>query len=108
VTLLTRGKSPVTFQIPDDTDASFKQYADSIKHIASDRKDEAAVKDKLGGGGFEGERLPCLAIIPRSRTTWEGAARCEPSPLYWLASPDLQFLGILSQKQCRREGEETR
>jgi len=57
---LTRGKSPVTFQIPDDTDASFKQYADSIKHIASDRKDEAAVKDKLAGGGFEGQH--CLTV----------------------------------------------
>ena len=57
VTLLTRGKSPVTFQIPDDTDASFKQYADSVKHIASDRKDEAAVKEKLGKGGFEGAHL---------------------------------------------------
>ncbi len=54
VTLLTRGKAPVTFQIPDDTDASFKQYADSVKHIAADRKDEAALKEKLSGAGFEG------------------------------------------------------
>lgn len=54
---MTRGKSPVTFQIPDDTDATFKQYEDSVKHIACDRKDEGAVKDKLSSGGFEGEHL---------------------------------------------------
>ena len=57
VTLLTRGKSPITSQIPDDTDASFKSYADAIKHIAVDRKDEAAVKEKLSSGGFEGIHL---------------------------------------------------
>lgn len=54
VTLMTRGKSPVTFQIPDDTDAKFKEYEGAVKHIAVDRKDEAAVSDKLSGSGFEG------------------------------------------------------
>ena len=54
VTLMTRGKSPVTFQIPDDTDATFKEYEGAVKHIAADRKDEAAVNDKLSKGGFEG------------------------------------------------------
>ena len=54
VTLLTRGKSPITSQIPDDTDATFKSYTDAIKHIAVDRKDEAAVKEKVSSGGFEG------------------------------------------------------
>lgn len=53
VTLLTRGKSPITSQIPDDTDATFKSYTDAIKHIAVDRKDESAVKEKLSSGGFE-------------------------------------------------------
>ena len=55
VTLLTRGKSPVTFQIPDDTDDSFKAYQDAVKHIAADRKDSAGLTDKLTGSGFEGE-----------------------------------------------------
>lgn len=54
VTLLTRGKAQVTFQIPDDTDAAYKQYAGSVKHIAADRKDRELVKDKLSGSGFEG------------------------------------------------------
>jgi nucleoside-diphosphate-sugar epimerase len=53
VTLLTRGKSPVTFQIPDDTDDSFKAYQDAVKHIAADRKDSAGLTDKLTGSGFE-------------------------------------------------------
>ena len=61
VTLLTRGKTPITSQIPDDTDATFKSYTDAIKHIAVDRKDEAAVKEKLSSGGFEGATdLPAL------------------------------------------------
>ena len=42
------------FQIPDDSDASYKNYADSVKHIACDRKDIDAVKDKVSGGGFDG------------------------------------------------------
>lgn len=53
VTLLTRGKAAVKFQIPDDTDESFKVYSDSVKHIAADRKDEGLMKDKLAGSGFE-------------------------------------------------------
>lgn len=54
VTLLTRGKKPVTAQIPDDTDESFKAYEAAVKHIACDRTDGAALKDKLSGQGFQG------------------------------------------------------
>lgn len=53
VTLLTRGKSPVTQQIPDDTDASFADYQAAVKHIACDRKDAEALK-QLSGMGFQG------------------------------------------------------
>lgn len=59
MTLLTRGKAAVKFQIPDDTDASYKAYADAVKHIAADRKDEGLMKEKLAGSGFEGAALPC-------------------------------------------------
>ncbi len=55
VTLLTRGKSPVTQQIPDDTDESFAKYEAAVKHIACDRKDAEAMKEKLSGAGFQGE-----------------------------------------------------
>lgn len=30
VTLLTRGKAPITQQIPDDTDSSYAQYKDAV------------------------------------------------------------------------------
>lgn len=50
VTLLTRGKSPVTAQIPDDTDDSYAEYASKVKHIACDRKDAEAMKEALKGG----------------------------------------------------------
>lgn len=61
VTLLTRGKSPITSQIPDDTDATFKQYTDAVNHIAVDRKDASSVKEKLASGGFEGVTI--LSIL---------------------------------------------
>ena len=54
VTLLTRGKKPVTFQIPDDTDAGYASYAAAVKHIACDRQDVEGMKAALGGKGFEG------------------------------------------------------
>ena len=57
VTLLTRGKSPVTQQIPDDTDDSFAKYESAVKHIACDRKDAEAMKEKLSGAGFQGAPL---------------------------------------------------
>jgi len=53
VTLLTRGKSPVTSKIPDDTDESYEKYASAVKHIACDRKDNDAMKAALSGQGFQ-------------------------------------------------------
>ncbi len=55
VTLLTRGKKPVTFQIPDDTDQGFEQYKSAVKHIAADRTDADALKQQLSGAGFQGD-----------------------------------------------------
>ncbi|PSC76107.1 Chloroplast stem-loop binding of 41 kDa chloroplastic [Micractinium conductrix] len=53
VTLLTRGKKPVTYRIPDDTDESFERFASSVKHIACDRTDAEAMKAALSNKGFE-------------------------------------------------------
>lgn len=53
VTLLTRGKTPVTYQIPDDTDESYEKYAAGVKHIACDRKDTDALKAAISGKGFQ-------------------------------------------------------
>ena len=55
MTLLTRGKKDVTFQIPDDTDESYAQYKSAVKHIAADRKDKDALAEKLSGKGFDGK-----------------------------------------------------
>lgn len=73
VTLLTRGKSPVTQQIPDDTDDSFAKYEAAIKHIACDRKDADAVKEKLSGAGFQGAFCHC------SMTTAPSSLHVEPT-----------------------------
>lgn len=55
VTLLTRGKAPVTQQIPTDTDTSYKAYKDAVRHIAADRKDYDGLKSKLSAEKFDGE-----------------------------------------------------
>ena len=47
VTLLTRGKAPITQQIADDTDASYAEYKSKVKHIAADRKENDALIAKL-------------------------------------------------------------
>ncbi|KAK9811798.1 hypothetical protein WJX72_010267 [[Myrmecia] bisecta] len=52
VTLLTRGKKPVKFQIPDDTDESYAKYEQAVKHIAADRNGPE-LKEKLQGQGFQ-------------------------------------------------------
>lgn len=38
-------------------DESFERFASSIKHIACDRTDAAAMKQLLGNQGFEGEGI---------------------------------------------------
>ena len=58
VTLLTRGKKDVTFQIPDDTDESYANYKSAVKHVASDRKDKEMLKEKLSGKTFDGDGHP--------------------------------------------------
>lgn len=74
VTLLTRGKKPIAFQIPDDADESFAEYSAAIKHIAADRSDPEAIKAAISGHGFQvvydmngreaEEAEPILAAIP--------------------------------------------
>ncbi|BDA44971.1 probable UDP-glucuronic acid decarboxylase 1 [Coccomyxa sp. Obi] len=53
VTLLTRGKKEVTYQIPDDTNESYAAYKSAVKHIAADRKDKSMLDDKLAGKKFD-------------------------------------------------------
>lgn len=53
VTLLTRGKKPVTFKIPDDTDSSFANYEKAVQHIAADRSEHEGFKKAISGKGFD-------------------------------------------------------
>ena len=62
VTLLTRGKKPVTSQIPDDSDESFEKYKSAVKHIAADRTDADALKQQLSGAGFQGVKPASQAL----------------------------------------------
>jgi hypothetical protein len=38
VTLYTRGKKKIAYQIPDDTATRFRHFELNVKHIAGDRK----------------------------------------------------------------------
>jgi len=49
VTLMTRGKAPITQQIPDDTDSSYAAYKDAVQHAKADRTDADGVKAAIGG-----------------------------------------------------------
>ena len=66
VTLLTRGKKPVTFQIPDDTDDAFARYKGAVKHIAVDRQDTSALAEALSDKAFDGAPdLTAAMLLPR-------------------------------------------
>lgn len=74
VTLMTRGKSPITTKIPDDTDEYYANYSEAVRHIACDRKDLEGVESKLKNESFDvvydinarekEDILPVLASLP--------------------------------------------
>lgn len=74
VTLMTRGKSPITTKIPDDTDEYYASYSKAVRHIACDRKDSGAVESKLKNESFDvvydinarekEDILPVLSSLP--------------------------------------------
>lgn len=68
VTLLTRGKKPVTFQIPDDTDASYKEFHSAVQHIAADRSDPSAISSALAGKNFDG--APISSKLSAAACAW--------------------------------------
>eukprot|EP00803_Ostreobium_quekettii_P002145 evm.model.scf_1846.3 EVM.evm.TU.scf_1846.3 scf_1846:23028-29045(-) len=51
VTLYTRGKKDVAYQIPDDTDESYAKFAASVHHIKGDRKGKLETEDLLDKSG---------------------------------------------------------
>ena len=74
VTLLTRGKKAITFQLPDESDEEYAKYTSAIKHIAADRSSPDAIKAALTGTGFQvvydmngreaEEAVPILDALP--------------------------------------------
>ena len=63
---MTRGKAPITQQIPDDSDSSYAAYKDAVQHAKADRKDPDAVKSALSGSKYDGAHL---ARTPAPRWT---------------------------------------
>jgi nucleoside-diphosphate-sugar epimerase len=53
VHLCTRGKAPIASQIPDDSDAFYQSYQQSIHHVQADRTDSDAVSAAVSGQGFD-------------------------------------------------------
>ena len=56
VTLLTRGKAPITQKLVTESDADYTAYKGAIKHVAADRKDYDGLKAKLSSMPFDGRR----------------------------------------------------
>ena len=82
VTLLTRGKAPITTQLADESDADYAAYKGAVKHLAADRKDFEGLKEKLAGSGFEvvydlngreaAEAVPILDALPNLQQAGQG------------------------------------
>ncbi|CAI6012452.1 unnamed protein product [Closterium sp. NIES-65] len=74
VTLFTRGKSPVTQQLPGESDADYSEYCARVRHLAGDRRDLDALRAALQGADFDAvydingreafEVEPILAALP--------------------------------------------
>ncbi|KAI4368227.1 hypothetical protein MLD38_016808 [Melastoma candidum] len=74
VTLFTRGKAPITQQLPGESDQDYADFSSKIQHLKGDRKDFDFVKTSLAAEGFEivydingreaGEVAPILDALP--------------------------------------------
>ncbi|KAL3538310.1 hypothetical protein ACH5RR_001676 [Cinchona calisaya] len=53
VTLFTRGKSPITQQLPGESDTDYADFSSKILHLKGDRKDFDFVKSSLAAEGFD-------------------------------------------------------
>ncbi|KAI5012363.1 hypothetical protein ZWY2020_024497 [Hordeum vulgare] len=52
VTLFTRGKAPITQQLPGESDAEYAEFSSKVLHLKGDRKDFDFVKTSLSAKGF--------------------------------------------------------
>ncbi|EXB53004.1 hypothetical protein L484_018888 [Morus notabilis] len=53
VTLFTRGKAPISQQLPGESDADYTDFSSKILHLKGDRKDSDVVKSGLSAEGFD-------------------------------------------------------
>ncbi|XVF57623.1 hypothetical protein PTKIN_Ptkin06aG0220100 [Pterospermum kingtungense] len=53
VTLFTRGKAPITQQLPGESDSEYSDFKSKILHLKGDRKDFEFVKSSLSAEGFD-------------------------------------------------------
>ena len=53
MTLFTRGKAPVTQQLPGESDNDYADFSSKILHLKGDRKDFDFVKSSLSAEGFD-------------------------------------------------------
>ncbi|KAK6242932.1 hypothetical protein QUC31_009341 [Theobroma cacao] len=53
VTLFTRGKAPITQQLPGEPDSEYSDFKSKILHLKGDRKDFEFVKSSLSAEGFD-------------------------------------------------------
>ncbi|XP_057962630.1 chloroplast stem-loop binding protein of 41 kDa b, chloroplastic isoform X2 [Malania oleifera] len=53
VTLFTRGKAPITQQLPSESDTDYAVFSSKILHLKGDRKDFEFVKTSLSAEGFD-------------------------------------------------------
>ncbi|XP_042066263.1 chloroplast stem-loop binding protein of 41 kDa b, chloroplastic-like [Salvia splendens] len=53
VTLFTRGKAPITQQLPGESEAEFSDFSSKILHLKGDRQDFDFVKTSLAAEGFD-------------------------------------------------------
>ncbi|KAI5021903.1 hypothetical protein ZWY2020_058633 [Hordeum vulgare] len=52
VTLFTRGKAPITQQLPGESDAEYAEFSSKVLHLKGDRKEFDLVKTSLSAKGF--------------------------------------------------------
>ncbi|XP_020100045.1 chloroplast stem-loop binding protein of 41 kDa b, chloroplastic isoform X1 [Ananas comosus] len=53
VTLFTRGKTPITQQLPGESDQDYADFSSKILHLKGDRQDFEFVKTNLAAKGFD-------------------------------------------------------
>lgn len=99
---MTRGKAPITQQIPDDTDSSYAAYKDAVQHAKADRTDADGVKAAIGGQQWDGDTHFCLqdhrshheSMDVHLHMSWSICLKIESQEVKWNANVSFHFLRI--------------